>query len=118
MIISKNKHAEAVKKIIAGLTSEQLADPQIKQFVDEASIELNRHYCVGWVNYLGDGAYALSGEPEIFADRDDALKHIVEKYDTECGFYDEEKRVWTQNGVDYPEKYEDDAVGVRLWIED
>lgn len=117
MIISQYKHKNAVNKIIEALPEACKKDPEVSKFLNELSLSVNPHYCVGYMNYIEDGMYSFTQDPMEFKTKEEALKYIEEEFDIDCGYYDDEKQVWTDAKGDHPEKYKSEDEGVRIWFE-
>ena len=83
MIISQYEHKNAVNKIIEALPEACKKDPEVSKFLNELSLSVNPHYCVGYMRYIEDGIYDFAQEPMEFKTKEEALKYIEEEFDIE-----------------------------------
>lgn len=115
MVINKYQHKTAVEKIIKALPESVKADEDVSKFLDELNLAVGKHYCVAHMHYVEDGMYDFDYDPEQFATREEAEKYLKEECDGY--YYDDEKEVWVEDGVEYPDKYVEEDEGMRLWVE-
>lgn len=116
MVINKYEHGEAIEKIIKALPESVKSDETVSAFLKDLKLAIGKHYCVAYMRYIEDGMYDFDCDPEQFATREEAVKHLEE--DCDGCYYDDEKKVWVEDGVEYPENYEEEDVGMRLWLEE
>lgn len=114
MVINKYEHGEAIEKIIKALPESVKADEDVSKFLDGLKLAVGKHYCVAYMRYIEDGMYDFDGDPEQFATREEAEKYLEEECDGY--YYDDEKEVWVEDGEEYPDKYEAEDEGMRLWV--
>lgn len=114
MVINKYEHGEAIEKIIKALPESVKADEAVSKFLNGLKLAIGKHYCVANMRYIEDGMYDFDSDPEQFATREEAEKYLEENCDG-C-YYDDEKKVWVEDGVEYPDDYVAEDEGMRLWI--
>jgi hypothetical protein len=114
MVINKYEHGEAIEKIIKALPESVKADEKVSAFIKGLKLAIGKHYCVAHMHYVEDGMYDFDYDPEQFATREEAEKYLEEECDS-C-YYDDEKKVYVEDGVEYPDDYVAEDEGMRLWV--
>ena len=116
MVINKYEHGKAIEKIIKALPESVKADEDVSKFLAGLKLAIGKHYCVAHMRYIEDGMYDFDSDPEQFATREEAEKYLEENCDS-C-YYDDEKEIWVEDGVEYPDGYVEEDEGMRLWVEE